>query len=289
MDIRCVVCGEPWDSDGGKLDMTLWESKLFRAGAGCPGCEGEAPASGPWEPTGILDFENAGRDEGERIAAYGRALDGKAPKWERPTPAVLWTCDGCGVTVERNPDDDSLEYVLPRGAKGAQWYHSHCYDDSNATAEPAHTFGESKVCDYCRTFCDECGAPICSTLEYGDVYDEGYSHPNTDRFGASGWCTACVEKRCSECERFECKCAADEDPSEPEEDDWTTPDYVHFMVHGNPRDSFTVPDGEDWRKVLNARMDADGFYPNAWWCSDHGNWLLLDVPEDANKESAVSE
>jgi len=34
-DIRCVVCGEPWEAYGvNHGDMLPWEAKLFRAGAG---------------------------------------------------------------------------------------------------------------------------------------------------------------------------------------------------------------------------------------------------------------
>lgn len=40
-DIKCAICGEPWDSWHVRHDMIPWESELFRKGAGCPECGGE--------------------------------------------------------------------------------------------------------------------------------------------------------------------------------------------------------------------------------------------------------
>lgn len=67
-----------------------------------------------------------------------------------------------------------------------------------------------------------------------------------------------------------------------EEEDWITSDHVTFTRHGastrNPRNVVRVPEGQDWRDVLAARMREEGFFPNVWFISDHGNaHLLSDV------------
>jgi len=56
MDIKCAVCGEPWDAYGVKNgDMTEEEAKLFLAGKGCPCCKGIRP-EGMEEEEAYSDF-----------------------------------------------------------------------------------------------------------------------------------------------------------------------------------------------------------------------------------------
>ena len=82
MDIKCVVCGEPWDSYGvSHGDMAPWEATLFRRGAGCPCCEG---VPNGWTPSHMDDVENGDGDPMARIIAAERVADGTAPKWVRP-------------------------------------------------------------------------------------------------------------------------------------------------------------------------------------------------------------
>src|SRR5262247_3947338 len=105
-DVKCVVCGEPWDFYGiTHGDMETWEAKLFKQGAGCPSCQGTPPST-PWEPQGIADVEYGDLDPALRIAALERFQAGKAPRWERPAPTVLWTCDGCGVEVQKDANGE---------------------------------------------------------------------------------------------------------------------------------------------------------------------------------------
>ena len=43
-DIRCAICGEPWDAYGVfHGDMTAEESKRFLKGLGCPCCPKDKP------------------------------------------------------------------------------------------------------------------------------------------------------------------------------------------------------------------------------------------------------
>lgn len=179
MDVKCVVCGEPWDFqgiDGG--DMFRWEAKLFKVGSGCPTCEGVAPAGG-YEPTTLADVEYGDRDPGERIQARERHEEGKAPKWERPEPTVLWSCEGCGVVMRLDPDTDTLECHAPYGTLAYRC----SLDKQEPMAEPAHVFeGErAKVCAECVVTCHDC-----------------------------------ISNYCEECQ--ECDCTCEEDTGEDEED-----------------------------------------------------------------------
>lgn len=79
MDIKCVVCGEPWDSYGvNHGDMEAWEADLFKKGAGCPSCCGK----GEWEAKDIQDFTNGDEDEMERLNAYENRSE--RPEWKKP-------------------------------------------------------------------------------------------------------------------------------------------------------------------------------------------------------------
>jgi hypothetical protein len=203
--------------------MLKWEAKLFRRGAGCPCCKGIPPNGKIADKRSIFDFENGDEDELDRIIAYENALNGKVPKWERPEPKILWTCAGCGVRVVRSPDDGNLEYDLPPDAKGAKWYKSHPYSMGKPEDEPAHVFGKEPVCEFCLGHCYHCGEPVCSTLEYGDVYDPGYCAPYETWHSI---CTACLEAQCPECGGFfeegtepSCTCNEDEDEDEDENEE----------------------------------------------------------------------
>jgi len=190
-DIKCLVCGEPWNAWGANHgDMLPWEYELFRQGAGCPCCEGK----GDFEPQTISDIYFGDEDLGLRMEAR------RDIPWRRPEPPVLWQCDGCGVTVVRNPDDNELEYDVPMGAKCRQWYNSHAFWRGEATEEPAHVFeGGQRVCEFCLSRCDECGREISSLIETGDVYDDGasFNHPQDWN---SRLCVDCLESLCDECE-----------------------------------------------------------------------------------------
>ena len=201
-DVKCVVCGEPWDYWGVRHgDMAVWEFDLFRKGSGCPSCEGRVKQG--WHPESLEDVEFGDEDPGERLSAYEDCLNGTAPKWERPELKTVWQCDGCGVQAVEDPDYlhydgtkvvcDGLSYQLPHDAKGQQWFNSHPYGMGRPDREPAATFGEDRVCEFCLSHCEECGAEVSGVLEFGDMYDEGYCVTHPDYFDRVA-CLNCYEK-----------------------------------------------------------------------------------------------
>ena len=82
MDIKCIVCGEPWDFVGAANgeDMERWEFELVKRGAGCPSCEGKD--DGSYSPSEYEDIECGDEDPIDRIMAMDPAM---RPKWEKPT------------------------------------------------------------------------------------------------------------------------------------------------------------------------------------------------------------
>jgi hypothetical protein len=65
---------------------------------------------------------------------------------------------------------------------------------------------------------------------------------------------------------------------EPLEDDLITYDHVHWYQYG--RLALVTADETDFRAALRAHMDADAFWPNVWFISDHGNAHIIDIWED---------
>jgi hypothetical protein len=182
MDIKCVVCGEPFSAYGiDHGDFLPWEAKLFRAGAGCPCCLGENKNG--YAPSKLSDVENGDDDPMLRIIAAENAANGTAPKWQSPQDPIHWVCDGCGVRAITNLDNtlsdtEGLEYDLPYSAKARKWYRSHPFHNSIPEITPAHTFpnGEN-VCEFCLTHCSECDAPLSELLGL-ELYDEGAAWPS---------------------------------------------------------------------------------------------------------------
>jgi hypothetical protein len=218
MDIKCVVCGEPWDVF---LDMEEWEKKLFRAGAGCPCCEGVEPAE-PWHPESFSDISNGDGDPIDRLHAYQDRAN--RPKWEPPLDEILWTCAGCGVNVVKRGTTGELEYDLPLKAKGAQWYHSHPYSRGiEDLSEPVHVFKpDQPVCEFCYNTCDHCGRPVCSLLDYGDCYEDGWCAMGVEGNYRNVYCIGCIEQQCAECGGFyddgSCDGHCGEDATDEDED-----------------------------------------------------------------------
>lgn len=73
-------------------------------------------------------------------------------------------------------------------------------------------------------------------------------------------------------------------PSEPEEGDYTTSDHRHFYQYG--KRVLTAPAGAEWDVVvmlLMEHMEAQSFFPNVWFISDHGNPHLIDINQEAAK------
>jgi hypothetical protein len=95
--------------------------------------------------------------------------------------------------------------------------------------------------------CGECGEPI----------------PERNRLGG-GLCDGCWD---------EVTAAGDElvDLVDgPGEEDWTTGDYRTWREVGTCR-TWTVTEGRDWRECWQQRCAAEGYWPQLWHVSDHGN------------------
>lgn len=74
----------------------------------------------------------------------------------------------------------------------------------------------------------------------------------------------------------------EEEPDEPAEGDLTTEDHIRFWQHqyGYRVPVVIVPGEEDWCPHVKAWMDKEQYWPNVWFCSDHGNWLLLSLEDE---------
>lgn len=230
-DIRCVVCGEPWDAYGvSHGDMYAWEADLFRKGAGCPCCKGERPEEPP-KFESVFDFENGDEDEMQRIAAHESANSPNPPKWEEPEAVILWVCDACGVQVVRDTSEEyyngrkkegaEVLYRIPVGARCAEWYSSHPFGvrGNNPDETPAHTFNNGKeVCEYCLDHCKKCGKAVSKTLETDDAYDEGWCG-TPEGYYPDVFCIDCVETLCDECGCFESDCTCHETKNEDEDEE----------------------------------------------------------------------
>lgn len=61
----------------------------------------------------------------------------------------------------------------------------------------------------------------------------------------------------------------DNEPFEPEDGDLTTADHIHFYSDGKL--AFTVGDDENMADAIYDWMNEEGYHPNVWFISDHGN------------------
>lgn len=182
-DIKCVVCGEPWDAYGvnHSTDMMPWETTLFKAGAGCPACEG---VGNGFTPSSIFDLDNGDDDPILRYNAAERVAEGTKPEWKRPEDPILWKCDGCGVEAIKDLDssDGELEYRVPLDSKAHKWYHSHSFHDMTPDETPEHTFADGvKVCPNCYKTCSVCNDPIPPGDDNGSFSDPRNDYHDNNR------------------------------------------------------------------------------------------------------------
>jgi hypothetical protein len=289
-DVRCLVCGEPWDYWGARHgEMKVWEWQLFARGAGCPCCEGQDPEGGQFQPERLSDIEFGDLDPGMRLE--GIPAD-QRPPWRAPEPVVHWTCAACGVRVVTDPDSmltdgsghtgGEPEYDLPAGAPGSQWYHSHPYDRGTPETEPAHTFyagtpQAAPVCEFCLDHCEHCGAAVCSGLDCADVYSEGYCAQ------LEGWdqddlfCIECIVAQCEGCGQIgpdDCTCLED------------TARAIERLVW--ERTIGDVPEGWDDKLASEWRESHEGTEPPESWCIErlkaHG-WFDPATAEESEVDS----
>ncbi len=78
-DLICVKCGEPWNAYGvNHGDMKAWETDLFKKGAGCPCCKGNASIQ-----LDKIDIDSVLTEEGNLIVP-------SEIKWEKPNLKILF-------------------------------------------------------------------------------------------------------------------------------------------------------------------------------------------------------
>jgi hypothetical protein len=66
---------------------------------------------------------------------------------------------------------------------------------------------------------------------------------------------------------------------EPEDEDLVTYDHRQVWEYGGTgrRPVLVVDEDEDFNAAVRAYMERQGFYPNVWFISDHGNAHLINV------------
>lgn len=178
MDIKCVICGEPWDAYGvSHGDMKKWEAALFKLGAGCPRCEGVEPETS-WHPETIMDIENGDEDPVIRLNLYEDRST--RPKWAPPEPKLLYKCDACGCQImEDLAGEDPEACVFPRGGQLHKLMKLERISDTDL--RNPFKLGKNEeftVCPVCIEHCDEsgCTKKLCSELST-DAYDGLASFP----------------------------------------------------------------------------------------------------------------
>lgn len=149
--------------------------------------------------------------------------------------------------------------------------------------------------------CSECGEEMRYNYADGPDDDSG----TDDGTGSIAAYDAFVQWAIEDAEsEHECE-LADDEPSEPSEDDLTTTDHEVFYQsgkrvllqegsgrwymfdrqhpHGFLLNTLRPGDEMDYRAAIRAYMDRVQFWPNAWFISDHGNAHLIDL-SDKEKE-----
>lgn len=214
-DIKCAICGEPWDAYGARHgDMAPWEFQLFKKGAGCPCCKGTAPAGVDATEAHLRSIIIDGGTDDPHAFALVNNPDAPRPKWERPADKVLFECAGCGSKLVHDIDhpdtpenhDIAREWKLVPEVSRIYYYKA---KDWPTDPDELPEIEKQKYCPPCATTCGECGTPIFTSHEsqtgnvlFGDTYDPGASFQNPrDPYHGKSICITCLEAipTCGEC------------------------------------------------------------------------------------------
>lgn len=209
-DIKCAVCGEPWEAYG-HGDMARWQWRLFKAGAGCPGCEGE-PTTHDHDSTEdhVRSVVNEAEDPDSFELLHGD-WSADRPAWIEPPAPVLAECAGCEVKVLWGNDaptdkptgsrDDDLwfEWQYPLRAPWRR---------HDPTPDDFETIGDATYCDACVAHCKQCGETVLAD-QYGlDACSAGYALQRQEGMGTESVCGGCASDMCLECfdSHEDCEC-----------------------------------------------------------------------------------
>ena len=66
----------------------------------------------------------------------------------------------------------------------------------------------------------------------------------------------------------------EQDCEAPTEDDYTSTDYTRWYQYGK---LVLITNVETCETELKSHMDKESFWPNAWFISDHGNHIQLEL------------
>jgi len=166
--------------------MMPWEAQLFRAGAGCPSCEGRAPEGSNAEKilerhardvmlSGAVDDPGPWSIYHETLGAHDEGLNTKRPEWKRPEDPIVWSCDGCEAVVRQSLDVAKPSVVRTesgrfRGINGLYWEDESRYSDQDEFEKALHETLDAGLkapdsrlidgkpyCPHCAERCGECG------------------------------------------------------------------------------------------------------------------------------------
>lgn len=153
MDIKCAVCGEPWEIYHVEHDMAPWARALFKAGAGCESCKGIASADA--DPDAAMESHLrsvvfGGHADPDSFARL-HDPDGTRPEWKRPADVVLFKCAGCDSEIRGNVD------FTPK-APDLYYYHAEPIDQPSGMVGPM--FGGNFCYSSDSRFREICQYPI---------------------------------------------------------------------------------------------------------------------------------
>lgn len=182
MDVKCLVCGEPWDYWGlYHGDVQAWEADAIKKGLGCPHCEGNPPEGG-YEPENLSDFEYGDEDCISRI--YAQPPDGA---YEPPQAEILQVCIGCGVQRIRDRAAEVYDgsrrepvyaWYAPAGSDALRWQVEWKLSCEDPGAPMADFHGLGPACAHCCDECADCDAIIATHCQGAfaslDGEGEGY-------------------------------------------------------------------------------------------------------------------
>lgn len=204
-DVLCRVCGEPWDAWGANHgDMKWWEYDLFRAGKGCPSCEGVRPEGADPDELDERRYRRLLMNGPDDPDAFGLAIAGLDPapagdgsEWIEPPEKIIWQCAGCDAQVIISNEcpydgaqlhqDDEIWLLWEEGHGTSQ--------GNEPEREPPYVWDDQPICGECMTECEECSTPVFVGAAEGrfveDACDPGASFP-----GPAGEtvCYTCLDK-----------------------------------------------------------------------------------------------
>jgi hypothetical protein len=69
----------------------------------------------------------------------------------------------------------------------------------------------------------------------------------------------------------------EESDDEPSEGDYVTEDHLRWYEHGTGKLLLTTAEDDDHCEAIKAHMAREGFFPNAWFLSDHSNFHRIEL------------